>query len=299
MTHLRSRILTAVPQTWSARLEIAKAIHVLTVQGEEEKRLRRRNEFAAIRRDCELLAEAVREACRELSKAGFNPNQPRIPAGNHDGGQWTREGGNEASSASQVASDATPDNDWIPGAQYAANVPPGSGPNQSPQIREPPEVPAEQPASRQAITTFLKAAAYFLAGLALASEPAGDFILALEAADWLTGFLPYVYSYLDLPKTLEELQQAAALGGQPGYNIHHIVEQTPAEQDGFSRGLIDAPENLVLIPTLTHWQISAWFATRNDKFGGFSPRDYLRGKSWDERMRVGTEVLIEFGAMAP
>ena len=45
--------------------------------------------------------------------------------------------------------------------------------------QEPPEVPAEQPASRQAITTFLKAAAYFLAGLALASEPAGDFISCL------------------------------------------------------------------------------------------------------------------------
>lgn len=28
------------------------------------------------------------EACR---KANFNPNQPRVPAGNPDGGQWTSE----------------------------------------------------------------------------------------------------------------------------------------------------------------------------------------------------------------
>jgi hypothetical protein len=26
-------------------------------------------------------------------KANFNPDQPRVPAGNPDGGQWTSEGG--------------------------------------------------------------------------------------------------------------------------------------------------------------------------------------------------------------
>lgn len=33
------------------------------------------------------------DACR---KAGFNPAQPRVPAGNPDGGQWTSEEGNGA-----------------------------------------------------------------------------------------------------------------------------------------------------------------------------------------------------------
>lgn len=28
-----------------------------------------------------------------LKKGGFDPNQPRVPAGNHDGGQWTDEDG--------------------------------------------------------------------------------------------------------------------------------------------------------------------------------------------------------------
>jgi hypothetical protein len=28
----------------------------------------------------------------EVTKAGFNPNQPRVPAGNPDGGQWTSDG---------------------------------------------------------------------------------------------------------------------------------------------------------------------------------------------------------------
>jgi hypothetical protein len=54
-------------------------------------------------------------------KANFNPSQPRVPVGNPDGGQWTSEGsGGGRPSDSRVISDATPENDWIPGAQYAA-----------------------------------------------------------------------------------------------------------------------------------------------------------------------------------
>ena len=132
----------------------------------------------------------------------------------------------------------------------------------------------------------------------MASEPAGEFILALEAADWLSSYLPYVYSYLDPPKTLEELQQAA-LNPAVGYNIHHIVEQTPAAQDGFPWSLIDGPDNLVLIPTLKHWLISAWYNTKNLEFENQSPREYLRGKSWEERTQVGKQALIDFGVLAP
>ena len=35
---------------------------------------------------------AWRRLCR---KYGYNPEQPRVPAGNPDGGQWTRDGGGE------------------------------------------------------------------------------------------------------------------------------------------------------------------------------------------------------------
>jgi hypothetical protein len=54
-------------------------------------------------------------------KAGFNPGQPRVPAGQRDGGQWTSGGGNNA----RIISDAAPDNNWIPGAQYAQSTPRG------------------------------------------------------------------------------------------------------------------------------------------------------------------------------
>ncbi|MDC7787597.1 hypothetical protein PQJ75_24375 [Rhodoplanes sp. TEM] len=64
------------------------------------------------------------ETCR---KANFDPNQPRVPAGNPDGGRWTSGGGGgpAAGDDSQILSDATPDNEWIPGAQYAQAGPRG------------------------------------------------------------------------------------------------------------------------------------------------------------------------------
>ncbi len=38
-----------------------------------------------------ISARALRD---ELAgKAGFNPNQPRVPRGRHEGGQWTDSGG--------------------------------------------------------------------------------------------------------------------------------------------------------------------------------------------------------------
>lgn len=43
-----------------------------------------------------LAAENVIESARRVAlllKANFDPNQPRVPAGNPDGGQWTRVGG--------------------------------------------------------------------------------------------------------------------------------------------------------------------------------------------------------------
>jgi hypothetical protein len=81
---------------------------------------------------------------------------------------------------------------------------------------------------------------------------------------------------------LKELQQDAA-NSQVGYDIHHVVEQTPARDSGFPESMIDGPDNLVRVPTVKHWLISGWYQTKNRDFNGMSPRDYLRDKGWDER----------------
>jgi hypothetical protein len=150
------RLLTLVPQAWPVRAEIVKAINTLAGRVEEEQQLRRHAELAAIRRDCELLAEGIREFRRALHKAGFNRDEPRVPAGNPDGGQWTSDGGNNTSDDISVLSDAAPNNSWVLGAQYATNDSPIFGQNQSPPLAKPPNVPQEQPETRQAIHAFVK-----------------------------------------------------------------------------------------------------------------------------------------------
>jgi hypothetical protein len=98
------RTLYAVPQTLEKRLDILHAFRTLAAQ--DDKRIRqRRAEIAAIRRDletlrrdCGLLAQTIRQASREqvfvelraeLKK--YNPDEPRVPAGNPHGGEWITE----------------------------------------------------------------------------------------------------------------------------------------------------------------------------------------------------------------
>jgi hypothetical protein len=70
---------------------------------------------AALETRLELLARAI--------KANYNPNQPR-----DDHGRWTDGGGGDGGlDDPRVLSDATPDSDWKPGAQYAQNRPPIRG----------------------------------------------------------------------------------------------------------------------------------------------------------------------------
>ena len=120
----------------------------------------------------------------------------------------------------------------------------------------------------------------------------------VEGVSWLLEYEPSIEAYLDPPRTLEELRRAVATP-KKGYDIHHIVERTSAEQDGFPRSVIDGAENLVRIPRFKHWEISAWYSRPNKQFGGRAPREFLRGKDWIERMRVGLEALIDHGVLKP
>jgi hypothetical protein len=120
---------------------------------------------------------------------------------------------------------------------------------------------------------------------------------AVEGANWLFEYEPSVQAYLDPPKTLEELQQSVTTP-KPGYDIHHVVEKTPAEEDGFSKDIIHGPENLVRIPRFKHWEITSWYMTKNKDYEGLSPRDYLRGKDWATRTEIGLRALIENGVLS-
>jgi hypothetical protein len=110
-------------------------------------------------------------------------------------------------------------------------------------------------------------------------------------------------AYRDAPKTLEELQEAVTDKTTPGYQDHHIVGQFARKEEGrnFPEWWIDSSENIVRIPTLKHEDINGWSQrpNREKPFNGLSPRDYLRGKDWSERYRIGLQALIQHGVLKP
>jgi hypothetical protein len=227
------------------------------------------------------------------AKAGFDPNQPRVPEGNEDGGQWTDAGGGGGSSSSgrvRVAqadtgtrNDAGEQERFIQLAQNSPSGPEDDGPQR---------IPAAPPPKEGQRLSIVKEVARTLTTLA-------DFVRITSGfPPWFVEYGQLLRTALDDPRELEELQNSAS-GSGFGYNVHHIVEQTPARNEGFPEGLINGPDNLVRVPTLKHWKINAWYSRSNDEFGGLSPREYLRGKSWEEKRQLGLQVLIDQGILKP
>jgi hypothetical protein len=81
--------------------------------------------------------------------------------------------------------------------------------------------------------------------------------------------------------------------------VNSLVFISDPEKDKIPRSLIDALDNLVRIPTTKHWEITGWYMTKNKGTGGMPPGEYLRGKNWDERRRIGIEALIDHGVLTP
>jgi len=193
----------------------------------------------------------------DLTERKYNRDQPRVPAGGPDGGQWTDGNGGLI--------------------HLAGDIPTG----------DPPYIPNEPPLSTKLRNLLVRSLAVRLGSAAL---------LAAGAGTWIYDHKEEISSYFDSPKTLEELQKGAQSPAK-GYDVHHIVERASADKNGSEDDLIDAPENLVRIPRWKHWQINGYYQTASDEFGGLSPRQYLKGKSWEERTRVGLDALERFGIL--
>jgi len=143
--------LRAVPPSARARAEIACALDELAAQCRDDW-LRRRAECAALRHELEQIALSVQELRREYDPwlrsyvLKYSPDQPRVPAGNSAGGQWTSEDTNSRSDEladmaderadeisennqlrvaapndASVMSDAITESAWNPNARYAEN----------------------------------------------------------------------------------------------------------------------------------------------------------------------------------
>jgi hypothetical protein len=97
-----------VPQTLETRLEIVDAIGALTADDGEGRIRKRRADIATLRGDLEKLRQDVLELWRQREPRArsyvikYGPDQPRVPAGNPEGGQWTSEGTDDVNSATAV-----------------------------------------------------------------------------------------------------------------------------------------------------------------------------------------------------
>jgi len=233
-------------------------------QDYQRRRWMRPNAHLYVRPDAALWQQPDRKLWQapDLTERKYNPDQPRIPAGGPDGGQWT-----DGSSGL---------------IHLAGDIPTGDSP----------EIPKEKPPTSQERTGLLKDVARRISEFGLTIEAFA------KVNAWLRTRSAEIESYGDPPKSLEELQRDTSRSA-PGYDIHHIVEQTQAEKDGFTRGVIDDPDNLVQIPRLKHQEINAWYQTKNPEFGSLSPREYLSGRSWEVRRAVGLDAMRIFGVLKP
>jgi hypothetical protein len=273
---------------------------------------------AALREEVDELKAA--QARRRLEEAKYSPSQPRVPAGNPRGGQWTDRSGGQSTVAgpsedpgqSQDADltqpmgnvdigDVTgsselddlfnirPADTRVSGVQLAGDLPENP---KAPLDDPPPKIPQEEPATREGRMGFVRGAAQWVARNAGRYAPAVDvFFGALDQVEKIKALTDAIKSANDPAKTLEELQEPIGTDSQGGYHDHHIVGQHAQNREQFGDSRIDSRENKVRIPVLKHIDISAWYSRGNDEYGGLSPRDYLRDKDWDEQIRVGLDRL--------
>ena len=108
MIPCRSCFATAVPRTPEVRLKIAEAIRAFMAHENDEPLPGWCTSLAPLRRGLGETALALQELKRECDPRlrshvlKYNPDQPRVPAGNPDGGQWTNA---DASGASGVSNE--------------------------------------------------------------------------------------------------------------------------------------------------------------------------------------------------
>jgi len=132
---------------------------------------------------------------------------------------------------------------------------------------------------------FVRQAAKWLRVVGRLSPAADVFIGALDQAEDLKRMTNVIKTANDPPGTLGELQARAQLPSEAGYEDHHIVGQFAQNRQQFGDERIDSWGNTVRIPTLKHLDINGWYSTPSPDYGDLSPRDYLRGRAWDEQMQ--------------
>jgi hypothetical protein len=258
-------------------------------------------------------------------RAGFNPDEPRIPAGQPGGGEWTdgSDGGPpEAATDAQASIDSADIGIRAFGFAGSANDANAGAPmsvaNED-----------EGNAAKEGLEAQLIQAGYNLSSDLLAVMRAlyqiyvtpGSTIASLQEYLAENGInfdeLPSVIkSLFDDPKPLGELQTnkppagflteaqlKAYLGDPPpGYEWHHIIEQ-----NGQFRPDLTSPEgiqewiqntdNMVAVPVIKHYCVSGIMSSTPEKGSGVRVRDVLKIHNPTFQRLVGLGFLRMCGAI--
>jgi hypothetical protein len=220
-------------------------------------------------------------------KAGFNPDQPRDELG-----RWTDAGGEgfETDDGDSEGFDKSED-------RYSTDISavrrrPGIGHNQGPPINDPSDIPPERPdvtwirnRIAQAIARNPVLVSYYFAVIATSPH-------------WLNEMYWNIKANQDPPKTLDELHDARLVSDKRGYEDHHVVLRA-AQGPGITEARIKGSDNIVRIPRYKHWELNRWYETPNREFGELRPREYLKGKSWEENRSLGLRALRDIGVLKP
>ncbi|MGC2415824.1 MAG: hypothetical protein WA459_24395, partial [Stellaceae bacterium] len=239
-------------------------------------------------------------------------DQPRVPAGNPDGGQWT--GGDGGGSESTGGSGGPGPSDL--GAGGDANSEPAVHPGDA----VPWEVAAPPDPGMQGFNAHLIEVGYPLSqemwavarNLYRLFRDSGGDIAALRAYLEDRGLqldeLPDVLrSAFDPPRPLSELQTAKPPRGfdteaelraylglpPPGYEWHHMIKQNGqfrpdlTSPDGI-RTWIQNTNNMVAVPVIKHYCISGLMSAGG---GSVRLRDVVRAHDPDAQREIGVELL--------
>jgi hypothetical protein len=125
----------------------------------------------------------------------------------------------------------------------------------------------------------------------------------VDSTSWMKDQVPNIVAEVDFyqgaPYDLQDLIDDAKGPSQPGWQDHHIVEQGPQNDDlsPEEKQLIDDPEDIVRVPRYTHQQLTNYYRNVDDNppCNGLTPRQYLRGKSFEDRYQFGLNVLRKMG----
>jgi hypothetical protein len=181
----------------------------------------------------------------------YSPDQPRVPAGNPDGGQWT----DGSLWGSLGLFQIKPREQRREGVQLAGEPPTGIGHNGGPPLGEPPQIPKKMPATRSERMDFARAAAEWVRNARRLGIAVDAFFELLDQVTAINRITDAIKSANDPPATLQELQDRATLPSEGGYENHHVVNQHASNRIKFG-SRIDSPENVVRIPVLQHIEVS-------------------------------------------